>query len=208
MGTDMGKKVLLLVLMSAILLSVSTSAQTYARYVALSDIGTRTLFSDDLLSSVTLPRGVSRVDNSTGVNDAVFELMDLLRDKDAKLLRVYVCGSASPDGLWQNNVNLSQARTSAAADYIHYVTGLPEELIYQESLNEDWDRLYELVYDSDIDFRDEILHIISTMDWGERKTALQNLGGGKAWEVLMSDFFPKLRCVRIAFFCLWDPKFQ
>ncbi len=194
-----------LVLLLAILFSGNMTAQTFVRYVVPSAIGTKPLFSDSVLSPVTLPRGVSRVDNNRFMHDAVFELTDILLDSDSKLLCVYVCGSASPDGLWQNNVDLSAARTEAAADYLHYVTGIPEDRIYRESLNEDWDRLYELVEQSDIIYKDDILEIIVTTDWGERKTALRELGGGEAWEILMRDFFPRLRCVRIAIFCLWDP---
>ncbi len=205
MKFNSGRLIVCLVSLCAMLLSISASAQTYVRYVVPSDIGTKTLFSDDILSSITLPRGVSRVDNSPAVRDAAFELTDVLRDKDTKLLCVYVCGSASPDGLWQENVNLSKARTTAAASYLHHVTGIPMESIHQESLNEDWDRLYELVAASDIRFRDEVLEIIKTKDWGDRKTALQRLDGGRVWRVLLDDFFPQLRCVRIAFYCLWDP---
>ncbi len=200
-----GRLALHLALLCFMLLSINTSAQTYVRYVVPSDIGTKSLFSDDVLSSVTLPRGVSRVDNNPAVRDAAFELMDILRSKDVKLLSVYVCGSASPDGLWQDNVNLSQARTSATAKYLHHVTGIPMECIHQESLNEDWDRLYELVEASDIEHKHEVLLIIRVKNWGERKTALQKLDGGKVWKVLMEDFFPQLRCVRIGFYCLWDP---
>ncbi len=200
----MGKKVLCLAFLGAILLSISASAQTYVRFVAPSDLGTKVLYSDDVLSSIILPHGVSRIDNNQEVRDAAFELMDILRDPDLKLLRVYVCGSASPDGLWQNNEKLSEARTKAAADYLHHVTGIPMSMINQECLYEDWDRLYELVEDSDMPYREEVLYIIRTKDWGERKTALQSLAGGKAWRVLLDDFFPQLRCVRIGFYCLWD----
>ncbi len=204
MNWNTSRQALCLAFLCAMLLGISASAQTYIRYVVPSDIGTKTLFADEVLPSVTLQRGASRVDDNPAVRDAAFELMEILRDKDKQLLRVYVCGSASPEGMWQENVRLSQARTASAANYLRHVTGVPMDKIHQESLNEDWDRLYELVDASDIDMRDEVLHIIKTMDWGERKAALQKLGGGSVWKVLMRDFFPQLRCVRIAFYCLWD----
>ncbi len=199
------KLALCLAFLCAISLSVSASAQTFVRYVVPSDLGTKTLFSDDVLTSVNLPWGSSRVDNNTLIQDAAFELADILRDKDARLLCVYVCGSASPDGLWQDNVNLSKARTEAAAQYLRRVTGVSADLIYKQSLDEDWDRLYELVEESDMKYKDEVLQIIKTRTWGERKQALQKLDGGKAWRILLDDFFPQLRCVRIGFYCQWDP---
>jgi len=194
-----------LVVLSSILLSLSASAQTFVRYVVPSDLGTKTLFADSVLTSVTLPWGVSRVDNNPAVQEAAFELADILRDRSMRLLRVYVCGSASPDGLWEENVELSKARTDAATRYLRYVTGVPVDKIYSKSLNEDWDRLYELVAESDIPYREEVLYIISTKSWGERKQALKKLAGGRVWRILIDDFFPQLRCVRIAFYCQWDP---
>ncbi len=194
-----------LALLCAMFLNVSASAQTFVRYIVPSDLGTQTLYSDSVLSSITLPWGVSRVDNNPVIQEAAFELADILRNKDMKLLRVYVCGSASPDGMWQENVNLSKARTDAAVRYLRYVTGVPLDKIHQKSLDEDWDRLYELVADSDIPYREEILNIILNKSWGDRKQALKKLGGGMVWRILMDDFFPQLRCVRIGFYCQWDP---
>ncbi len=199
------KKTICLALAGLFLSITGMSAQTFVRFVVPSDLGTKPLFSDDVLPSITLLQGVSRVDNNRYVRDAAFELADVLRDPDIRLLSVYVCGSASPDGLWQNNVNLSGARTEAAAEYLRHVTGISMDLIQKKSLNEDWDRLYELVEASDIDYRDEVLYIIKTKDWGDRKAALQKLAGGRVWRVLLNDFFPQLRCIRIAFYCLWDP---
>lgn len=194
-----------LVVLCSILLSISASAQTFVRYVMPNDIGTKTLLSDSVLTSVTLPWGVSRVDDNPAVQDAAFELADILRDRNRQLLKVYVCGSTSPDGLWQENVDLSRARTDAAVRYLRYVTGVPLDKIHSQSLNEDWNRLYELVSESDIPYKDEVLYIISTKSWGERKQALRNLDGGKVWRILVDDFFPQLRCVRIALYCQWDP---
>ena len=194
-----------LVVLSSILLSFSASAQTFVRYIVPSDLGTETLLADSVLTSVTLPWGVSRVDNNPAIQEAAFELDDILHDGNMRLLRVYVCGSASPDGLWQENVELSKARTDAATRYLRYVTGIPMDKIHSKSLNEDWDRLYELVAESDIPYREEVLYIIATKSWGERKQALKNLAGGRVWRILMDDFFPQLRCVRIAIYCQWDP---
>ncbi len=205
MKYNTSRQALFLAFVCAMFLSISATAQTYVRYVVPSDLGTKTLYSDDVLSSIILPWGVSRVDNNANVQDAAFELSDILRDRNTRLLRVYVCGSASPDGLWQDNVKLSQARTDAAVRYLRYVTGVSVDKIHSKSLDEDWDRLYELVEESDIPYREEVLNIIDTKSWGERKNALKELGGGRVWRILMDDFFPQLRCVRIGIYCQWDP---
>jgi len=202
---NMRKQAFLLAVLCGLLCVQGVSAQTFVRYVTPRDLNSEVLYTDAVLPSVILPKGVSRVENNPELQAAAFELADVMSDPDRKLLRVYVCGSASPEGLWQDNVALSEARTDAAVRYLRHVTGIPASMIHVHSLNEDWDRLYELVEESEIPYRDDVLEIISTKKWGERKLALQRLGDGKVWDILLKDFFPKMRCVRVAIYCQWDP---
>lgn len=183
----------------------SADAQTYIRYVVPEDFQTKAVYSDSVLTSIVLPRGVSKLANYPKFNAAAYELSQVLKDPDKKLLQVWVCGSASPDGLWGYNVKLSQERTDEAAAYLKDVLNLPDSLIHKESLNEDWDKLAELVAASDMEYADQVVDIIKTKTWGARKTALQELDGGKVWDTLCRDFFPALRCVRFAIYCQWDP---
>lgn len=198
-------------LIFAILLSLSFSwgshaqVRSYVRYVTLDDLNTKTVYADSVLTSIELPQGMPVMSNYPQFNAAIYELEQVLEDPAKELLQVWVCGSSSPDGLWANNVRLSKERTDAAADYLKNVLNIPVYQIHKENLNEDWNRLSELVEDSDIPCREEVLEIIATKQWGERKTALQKLQGGTVWDVLVKDFFPKLRCVRFAIFCKWTP---
>lgn len=195
----------LLVSLCGMLLGWSASAQTCIRYIKPEDIGTKALYADSVLTSITLPRGVARLNNYPKFNVAALELYEVLQDPTKDILQVWVCGSASPDGLWGDNVKLSQARTDAAVAYLKSIIDIPDWKIHKESLNEDWDRLAELVEASDIPYKWEVLYIIRTKEWGERKTALQKLDGGRVWKILEKDFFPQLRCVRFAIYCRWDP---
>ena len=198
-------QVFLLCAVCALLSWQSTSAQTYVRYVRPDDLGTKTLYADSILTSIKLPHGVGRLANYPKINAAAYELSRVLQDPDKELMQVWVCGSTSPDGLWGDNVELSTIRTESAAAYISEITGISPDRIHKESLNEDWDRLAELVSASDIPYKYEVLYIIRTKTWGERKRALQALDNGRIWKILEKDFFPELRCVRFAIFCKWDP---
>lgn len=198
------KKQILLLLSLTILPSFNLDAQTYVRYVTQEDLGTKVVYADSVLTSIELPRGMSQLASYPKFNAAAYELSQVLKDPKKKLLQVWVCGSTSPDGLWAYNVKLSQARTDSAAEYLQEVMDIPAELIHKESLNEDWDRLAELVAVSDIPCRNQVLEIIANKDWGARKIALQELNDGKVWDILVKDFFPKLRCVRFAIYCEWD----
>lgn len=199
------KQIILLTALCGIFTGINMSAQTYLRYIKPEDLGTKAVYADSVLSSITLPRGVAKLYNYPKFNVAALELSHIMNDPTKELLQVYVCGSTSPDGLWGDNVKLSQSRTDAAASYLMSVLDIPSYKIHKESLNEDWDRLYELVAESDMPYKYNVMSIIRSMEWGERKRALQTLDGGKAWRILERDFFPQLRCVRFAIFCKWDP---
>lgn len=197
----------LCVLMAALcglVMGTRSSAQTYLRYVNPEDLGSKALYADSVLTSIRLPQGVATLSSYPKFNLAALELLQIMNDPTKEVMQVYVCGSASPDGVWADNVKLSQARTDAAAKYLTEVLDIPSYKIHSESLNEDWDRLYELVAASDMPQKYSVMTIIKSMDWGERKKALQQLDGGRAWRILLDDFFPQLRCVRFAIFCKWD----
>lgn len=185
----------------------TASAQSYIRYINPEDLVSRTLYADSVLTSIVMPRGVAKLFNYPKFNMAAYELAQVLQDPSKELLQVWVCGSTSPEGLWKDNVKLSHDRTEAAAAYLQSIAEIPSYKIRKQSLNEDWDRLAEMIASSDLpeSYKYETLYIIRTLDWGERKTALQNLHGGVIWKILEKDFFPKLRCVRFAIFCKWDP---
>lgn len=198
-------QVVLSVLLCGLMMSAVSSAQSYIRYVNPEDLGSEKLYADSVLSSITLPRGVSKLYNYPKFNLAALKLSEVMSDPSKEIMQVYVCGSASPDGLWADNVKLSQARTDAAAEYLTSILDIPSYMIHKKSLNEDWNRLYELVAASDLPYKYTVMTIIKSMDWSDRKKALQAIDGGKAWEILERDFFPQLRCVRFAIFCKWDP---
>lgn len=204
MKTTFKKCILALVALVGFSAGWSADAQTYLRYVKPEDFATDAVYADSVLTSIVLPRGISKLDNYPKFNAAAYELSQVLKDPSKELLQVWVCGSASPDGMWQYNVNLSKARTEAAASYLKEVMNLPDSLIHKESLNEDWHRLAELVAASDLPHKDKVVKIINTKSWGARKDALQALDGGKVWKRLVEDFFPQLRCVRFAIYCKWD----
>lgn len=183
----------------------AAEAQSYIRYVNPSDLKTKTAYADSVLSSISLPRGVAQLHNYPEINAAVRELERVLRDGDKELLEVWVCGSTSPDGLYGYNQKLSQNRTDAVTRHIMEYSGIPRHKIHAETIGEDWDRLYEMVEASDMRYRGRVMEIIRTKSWGERKEALQQLDGGRVWKQMERDFFPRLRCVRFAIFCKWDP---
>lgn len=195
----------LLAALCGLVASTHSSAQTYHRYVKPEDLGTKVLYADSTMTSITLPKGVSAVADNPKLSFAAIGLLQLLNDPTKEIMQIYVCGSSSPDGQYEENVKLAQARTDATAKYLTDVLDIPPYMVYKESLKEDWDRLYEMVSKSDTPYKYSIMTVIKSMDQNERKKALREIDGGKVWKMLEEEFFPKLSCVRIAVFCKWDP---
>ena len=208
MRSKLKQLLILTVVFLGLPLSLSLSAQTYIRYVNPDADGMKVLCADSVSTSLAMTCGVYRLHESPDFTAAAQELSAIMHDPDIEIVQVWICGSASPDGLWGDNVRLSQARTDAAATYFMNATGIPAHLIHRESLNEDWKRLAEQVSASNLPCKNEVLHIIRTKSWGERKIALQKLDGGRIWKALEREFFPDLRGVRFAVFCKETPEPQ
>lgn len=177
------------------------AGQNFVKVVQDSEILSGEAFCDSLLTRVEFPHAVSRLSNYPKINVAVLEAMQLLEDPNIEISRVYVCASTSPAGLWGDNIKLAQARADNVARYIQTALDLPESKIIKESLIEDWDRLEAMVEESDMPHKAEVIEIINTKTWGDRKTALRTLAGGSVWRTLEKDFFPELRSVRFGIFC-------
>ena len=177
------------------------AGQNFVKVVQDSEILSGEAFCDSLLTRVEFPHAVSRLFNYPKINVAVLEAMQLLEDPNIEISRVYVCAGTSPAGLWGDNIKLAQARADNVARYIQTALDLPESKIIKESLIEDWDRLEAMVEASDMPHKAEVIEIINTKTWGDRKTALRTLAGGSVWRTLEKDFFPELRSARFGIFC-------
>jgi hypothetical protein len=161
---------------------------------------------DSLSTQVTLRKGTSALSENPAFRASVAELFSELEKSGARLDSVTVYGGSSPDGLWGNNIVLSRQRTDNAADYLVEVMLVQSDIVGRVDLHEDWNTLYKMVESSDLPEKDRVLEIIRTKTWGERKTALRALQGGKVWEQMDDLFFPRLHGVRIVLHCSKEDK--
>ena len=187
-------------------LCTSAQAQTFVKKVGQDVIFNRENVPDSLLTRIGYPHGVSKLQNYPKLNIAALEYFQMMENPDIELFKVYVIGSTSPVGLWGDNVQLCKNRVENVSRYIMESMDIPSEKIEKVYLNEDWDRLYSLIESSDIPYRDKALDIMLHKSWGERKTALRNLAGGRVWEIATREFFPELRSVRFAILFKDKPK--
>lgn len=133
--------------------------------------------------------------------EAVTRLRAMLEDPETDVLGVYICGISSPDGSWQNNLKVSRSRMEKAVSYVREMTGIPQEMIYEDVQNEGWDTLYAMLEKSDVICKDDVLRLIRAKSEEERKQYLKEVAGGKVWTAFLEDYFPQLRGIRFAVFC-------
>lgn len=207
MKTNKYSVTLLSVLIALFLTCIPSAAQSYVINADPAGMTQNDLRNDTRFTSIILQEGESIADCHELIDAAAEEYHALIeKHPEAELHKVYVFGSTSPDGLWEDNMLLSQDRTDQAVKCLKTALKIPSGKIEAVNLKEDWRRLISLVSASDMPSKRQILDIIWMETWGERKTALRELEGGAVWKQLEEDFFPQLRCVRFAIFCTWNPE--
>lgn len=119
--------------------------------------------------------------------------------QEGRIRRVWIGGSASPEGPVWWNLKLGEYRSRGLADYILQHTGIPESLLKVEALAEDWDMVVSnLDRLPDFPHRDRIYDIIAgEPDWARRKSAIRALDSSRTWYRLIREVFPNIRNSRI-----------
>ncbi|NDV66423.1 DUF3868 domain-containing protein [Bacteroides sp. 224] len=127
------------------------------------------------------------------INDAISGIAD---DADVQLKGITVEGFASPEGTYASNEKLSRERAAALKEYIRNRYFFAEQLFTVRWTGEDWKGLKTLVEQSDLDYKNELLAVISGYeepDAKERK--LKAVGRGIPYSKMLRELFPELRRV-------------
>ena len=159
------------------------------------------MVNDTLSLHIYASSGKSALMDDFQTRAEVARLFSEIAESEAVLEEVLVYGSASPDGLWENNIVLSSRRAENVADYLVNEMGVHINAIRRIDLREDWNALYDIVRDSDLLCREQVMQIISSKAWDDRKRALSSLNDGMVWERLKEDFFPRLRYAKVMLIC-------
>lgn len=116
------------------------------------------------------------------------------KDKDLTLNELSISGYASPEGSAALNESLSYKRAHALMEYIQKMSGISKEKFEVKAFGEDWEGLRELIEESDIARKGDILSIIDNDETPDRKEQqLKNLGA--VYREMLNDLFPSLRRV-------------
>lgn len=129
--------------------------------------------------------------------EAAIKLID--ESPDSRVKHIVIAGFSSPEGSFEVNDRLAFERAVSVKEFIMGKTGIPAELILLHNGSADWRGLRLLIAGSDMPDRDDILHIIDTMEIWNSKTQKGRMGeimrykNGSAYFYMKENFFPKLR---------------
>lgn len=124
----------------------------------------------------------------------VSEIDSLRTNNDNTVLGITVTGYSSPEGVYNTNDIIAKRRALALKKYLETVYDPALVEIRVEWVAEDWDRLADMVRDSEMVDKNEVLHIIENVDiFKGREIQLKKLSAGVPWRYMMENFFPKLR---------------
>ena len=118
-----------------------------------------------------------------------------IQDKDyLRITEFNIAGYASPEASVSHNHMLARNRAAAFSDYLVEKFNLKRSQFTVDSHGEDWEGLKEAVLASDLKDKDEILHIIHTVDnLDARDAPLKRLSGGATYRTLLNEYYPPLR---------------
>lgn len=121
----------------------------------------------------------------------------ILADTLSKVERVVVAGFASPEGTYEFNERLAYNRGVAVRDYLAQTTGIRDNQILIFNGAVDWRGLRLLVSRSNMQDKEEIIHILDNTPVGSGNTGrlgkLKALKNGEPYRYMYEEFFPLLR---------------
>ena len=154
--------------------------------------------SGDRSTSVRFKTASSELDMSFSSNrenvKKIANGIDLVNsDLRTRLEKITIVGFASPEGDKQLNMRLAENRAKALSQYLQQEMGIPAETFEVQSGGEDWDGLLELVRKSDMQYKDEIINIITNYPVDTRNDRLKQIGGGRPYRSIYDVLYPQLR---------------
>ncbi len=114
----------------------------------------------------------------------------------ATITAITITGYASPEGTSAANLAISGYRAQALRNYIGATYGLPADLFIVREMGEDWYGLEEMVVQSDLPQREQVLAVIrGTDNLDRRERRIMDISGGEPYRWIRAMLFSGLRRV-------------
>lgn len=136
------------------------------------------------------------MNNPGELNKIETMLQEIRVDKDLEVNDINIKGYASPEGSASFNNKLSRARAESLRLHLASRSASFAKVYHVENGGEDWEGLEKLVSESYLDYKNEILTVITSSKPEDiREQELKRIKGGIVYSELLKDFFPQLRRV-------------
>lgn len=140
--------------------------------------------------------------NARLIDTLTLQLNGIKNDPSMVLTSIRIDSYSSPEGDLRFNRRLSQSRCDAVEAYIRGIIEVPDSLMVKNSHGVAWDRLREMVANSDMVDRKKILKVIDTTPeetWengalkDSRNRQLMLIKSGEPYVYMLEHFYPYLR---------------
>ncbi|MDR2130667.1 MAG: DUF3868 domain-containing protein [Odoribacteraceae bacterium] len=155
--------------------------------------------SDIHVARLDFAAGKSDVSVNFNNNAAMLEKVDnffaeIFSDPNLSISTCNVVGYASPDGDYDSNMLLSEARVDSFVNYLKNQYKIPAKKIQVRWHGEDWEGVLKLIEPLSFQDKSEVEKIIRTeTNITRRKARLKALSGGTTYRFLLDEVFPALR---------------
>lgn len=160
-------------------------------------------------------------DNAARMQELVEFLRSLRQDSTTRIVEVFFCGAASPEGSYQLNRKLAKGRLEAFEKFVRKEVSIPDSLITRDDSYIPWEYLKSQIEDSNLPRKDEVMAILEeearlvdyqqpNMQIDNRIVKLMALDNGKVWKQIYNQFFGRMRnaCAAIVAFKMDLPPVQ
>ena len=136
----------------------------------------------------------TKLNNNDAELDKICRTIDRVKNNpNVRIVSITLHGYASPDGNYENNKRLAEARTKTVYDHLIGIYPVEKHLFEFSSTAEDWQGVRNYVESHDIPQKNIVLDIInSDMTPDEKEQAIAKKAGN-AHRFLIKEVYPQLR---------------
>ena len=127
----------------------------------------------------------------------IYSSIDSIReDNNYRIARIEIVGYSSPEGSYAANARLSEQRAKALEQNLKHAYQLDDSMIDCRSVPENWEGLAAWLREYRPSYMQKVLDIIGqTPEPDARAAKIQAIDGGKIYNALLQEVYPKLRLV-------------
>ena len=127
----------------------------------------------------------------------IYSSIDSIReDNNYRIARIEIVGYSSPEGSYAANARLSEQRAKALEQNLKHAYQLDDSMIDCRSVPENWEGLAAWLREYRPSYMQKVLDIIGqTPEPDARDAKIKAIDGGKIYNALLREVYPKLRLV-------------